>query len=753
MTNTLNQPPSSGWRGITRYWRNDLLAAFSVALVAIPLGLGKSIASGAPPIAGVITAIVGGLFMTFYRGSHVSINGPGAGLIVVTLAGITTLSDPGMSNGWSYYMAAIIMAGGLQTIIGWLKWGRYADYLPSSVVKGMLAGIGIIIFASQVHIALDTGYHGHGAWESLKVLPSMMDSINWPIAIIAINSLTILIIHPLFINRFKFLHYIPAPMLVVLAAIPFVFLFDLKEAHDLVLFGKSFPVSPEKNLISIPANFLDSFTLRPNWGKIGTLPFWMSVVAIVIVSSVECLMSSKAIEKLDPYRREINLNKDLSGSGISTMIAGFLGGLPVITVIVRSSLNINHGAKTRWSNFYHGLLVLLMVVFAGDLIHLVPQAALAAILVFTGYKLCSPKLFSNTYKMGYEQLVIVVFTIVSAIQSGLISGLMLGTIMTLLIHLVKSHIPVNLFYRFLRNPQYRVVEEEGQLILKVKGVSNFTNLLAFSNKLNDMRLGGNVIIDFSQARLVDHSILELAYNWGDKNQENGGQFDIIGLDEHITTSQHPLSLQVLPLRNVIFLSNRQQRLKEIVAEHQWEFDASIKWSKSRFRKFKLFENRSLEFSRNYIFGSYESNGLNWEVCDITFDEGAFIAAEVHNSTALLVQLPFEIPKFAIEKETFFHRILDLATKEDIDFDQHPDFSSDFSVVGSDNEAVRQFFGNALINFLMSHPKYHIESNRQALLILKSYRFNSPAETLELIQFSEGLVNTLISEYQERKQVS
>jgi len=720
------------------------LAAFSVTLVAIPLGLGIAYASGAPPMAGITTAIIGGILATFLRGSALTINGPGAGLIAVTVAGIATLNDPGMSNGWEHYLGAVVVAGFIQGIIGLLKGGIYADFLPASVVRGMLAAIGVIIFASQIHIALDTGFKSATAFESLASLPKMIPNINWPIALIAINSLAILIIHPMFINKLKVLHYIPAPILVVIAALPFVFLFDLETYHTLEVWGKSYAVGP-KNLIELPNNFLESFSLKPNFSKIGRPEFWLAVSGIVVISSIVSLMATKAIDKLDPYRRISNLNKDLVAIGFITALTGFLGGLPVMTVIVRSSVNIYHGAKTRWANLYHGILVFVIIFFLHDLIQLVPLAALAAILVYTGYRLAAPKMFADTYKMGYEQFVILAFTLFAAIQTGLMSGLILGTLITLLIHLVKSHIPVNLFFKYLRNPQHRTYVEDGKTNIKIKGVSNFTNLIPFSRELDAIGFGNDVILDFSQARVVDHSILEFAYNWGDKNIERGGQFNIIGLDEHITTSQHPQSLKVLPLKNVIFLSNRQNDLKEIAAKYHWTFDPSTQWSKSRFRQFRLFENRSLENSKNSMKGTYSSNDLTWEVCDITFDEGAFTAAEVHHSTVALVQLPFEIPEFVFEKESILHKILDLANKEEIQFDDD-EFSDAFSVKGLDRLKIREFFNKSLITFLSVRGNFHVESNKKGLLILKSYRFASPDEVEELVQFSEDLTAIIVEHH-------
>ena len=734
--------PDTGVGSFAQNWRHDLIAAVSVALVALPLGLGISIASGStvPPMAGVISAIIGGLITTFIRGSHVGINGPGAGLIGVSLAGVVALNDPGYGNGWEYYLAAVVLAGVMQAAMGLFKWGKYGDLLPSSVVRGVLAAIGIIIFASQIHIAFDTGVGKVPALESIKMIPSNLKNINWPIAIIAINSLAILILHPMFINKLRLLHYIPAPMLVLLVAVPFVYLFDMEVDQFVHLFGKDYRVGPD-NLIHVD-NIVDSFNYHPNFGKIGTSTFWAVTISIFLVSTMETLPSAKAVDKLDPYKRVTNLNKDLVGTGLSTVLAGFVGGLPVITVIVRSSLNINHGARTKWSNFFHGLILLAIVFFLIEPIQKVPLAALAAILVYTGITLASPKMFRDTLKMGYEQIVIVAFTIISTLQFDLKTGLLGGVLITLLIHLVKSHIPINLFFKYLRNPQYQVGKDDGKNVLKVRGISSFTNLLQLTDQLERIGFGKAVIVDFSGARLVDHTVLETLKDWDDKNANAGGSFEIVGLDSHITTSDHPLSLHVLPPKATLFLSKRQQALKEIAAEYKWTFDPTVNWTKGQLRKFDAFQSRPIEYSKNKLEGTFSEPHIDWSVQDVTFDEGAFLVTEVHHTTVIIVKLAgYNLPQFEIEKEGWFTRLLDLAKREEIVFDDRK-FTLDFAVKGQDQELVKEFFNAEIVAYLTENKRYHIEGNAYGLLIFKSFRFASQTEVYEMIKFTEGLVEVI-----------
>jgi MFS superfamily sulfate permease-like transporter len=737
MANPEVQVISKGWKGIRENWRNDLVAAFSVALVALPLGLGIALASGAPPIAGVISAIVGGLLTTFLRGSHVGINGPSAGLVVVTYTAIQTLSDPGTNNGFQYVLAAFMVAGVLQVLIGAVKMGKFADLFPSSVINGMLAAIGVIIFASQFHIGLGIEFKGDTAFDNLMAIPRSISVMNIPIAIIFFISLVILILHPKFINRLRFLHYVPAPLLVLIATIPLVYVFNLFEPHQIDMLGSNFSVGPH-NLIDIPDNFLESFSLRPNFSKIGYGSFWVAVIGTTLISSIETLLSAKAVDKLDPLKRNTDLNKDLVAVGFSTVIAGFLGGLPVINVIVRSSVNVNHGGRTRFSNFYHGAIILVFLLALGNVIQEVPLAALAGILVFTGYKLASPKLFKDTLLKGYEQLFMLLFTLVATLMTDLLIGIFLGVTLTLLIHLVRSHLPVTLFIKYLNQPTVRSYDEDGAINVKVKGIANFINIFSFQKAIANTKPGGQVIFDFSHARLVDHTVLDYLNEWGDKYiQQTNGVFDIVGLDEHVTTSEHPLSLHSLPPKNVYRLSKRQGQLKEVCAAFHWSFNPKINWKTSKFRVVPMFESRPIEYTKNQIKGSFNNEKFLWELHDVTFDEGALLAAEVHHATMIFIHLPFEVPHFVMEKEGWFTKFLQISRNE-ITFDDVA-FSDEFSVTGNDVENIKKMFNAKLVQFLRFSEKYHIEGYKNSLMVFKAIRPLSPSEIRSMIEFSEDLV--------------
>ena len=313
--------PKRGFKGLVENWQSDLLAATSVALVAMPLALGIAIASGLPPVAGILSAVIGGVVTIFFRGSHLVINGPAAGLIAVILTSVAVLDD-GSGRALNYVFAAIVVSGGIQVSLGLLKLGKYANLFHSTVIHGILAAIGVIIISKQIHIAMETTFASSEIIGTLIDAFKQLPNINPFVGIISLTGLLLLI----FQSRisYKLFHLIPAPLWLLILAIPFVFLFKFFEPQTLGFLGKDFKIGPEL-LISLPDNPLDAI-LFPDFSKINTLAFWMYVLSITMIASIESLAGSKAVDKLDPYRRKADLDKDLIGIGMSTMVAGAIGG-------------------------------------------------------------------------------------------------------------------------------------------------------------------------------------------------------------------------------------------------------------------------------------------------------------------------------------------------------------------------------------------------------------------------------------------
>lgn len=721
---------------IGEHWRKDVLAGFSVSLVAMPLSLGIAIAMDLPPqalLAGVIAAIVGGLFTSIIRSGNVSINGPSPALIGIVVTGMSTL------GGWEYMLAAFVCAGILQTLFGALRLGKLADFIPSSVVQGMMAAIGVIILAGQIHPGLGVEIGKMNDFAKLMAIPKSLANMNPLIAIIFFNSLFILAVHPMVTN--KFIKYLPAPIWLIVISVPLYLLFQYLSTGQLELFGGSHSLNPQQDLIRLPLKLpfsINDVLSFPNFSKIKQFSFWIIVLSVFLVSTIETLGSAKAIDKIDPLKRKTNLNNEVASMGISTILSGCIGGLPIIAVIARSSVNINHGAMTRLSNFIHGLLILIFVFLLSDFIMMVPKAALMAILVFTGYKLASPKVFRDAGLKGYEQFLILTVTLVSTLFTDLNKGILLGILFTLTIHLVRSHLTAKLFFKYLTKPYFNLAKIEDHYHMRMKGVANFTSIMKLRNVLLSVPNGERIIFDFSRTRLIDFSMLEYINSWGKEYQiERNGTYELIGLDEHLTTSDHPFSIHALPQTVGKPLSKRQSQLKELAIKNNWQYEFKINWNTDYLTFNKFFETRPIEYLKNKITGQYPDQTA-WEVVDITFDEGALMAAEVHNMTMLTISFNDSIPDFELDKERLFNRLLDFATKEDIDIDQ--DFSTKFSVKGKDKNKIKHFFNKDLRSFISQNDKYHIESNKNTILVFRYFRVLSVGEVNDLIEFGKDLVD-------------
>jgi len=525
--------PKDGLLGLKENWRSDLLSGFLVFLIALPLCLGISMASGFPPIAGIMTAIVGGVMVTFIGSAPLTIKGPAAGLIVIALGAVEELGHGNAMAGYKLALAVIVVAGLVQVIFGIVKAGALGDLFPSAAVHGMLAAIGIIIAAKQVHTLLGVKPEGKGALELIAEIPHSLGNMNPEIAIIGAISLLILFGLPLINN--KYVKMIPAPMVVLLVSIPLGHMFDLEHEHKyLFLDHHEYNIGP-RFLVTLPASLASAMTF-PDFSQITSGTSIKYVVMFALVGSLESLLSAKAIDMLDPHKRKSNLNKDIIATGVGNVVSGLIGGLPMISEIVRSSANINNGAKTRWANFFHGMCLLIFVAFAPTLIHQIPLTALAAMLIYTGFRLASPREFIKTYSVGTEQLIIFVTTIIVTLKTDLLIGVGVGIVTKMVIHLFNG-VPFKSFFA----PAMKVSEENGQWVVRVERAAVFSNVLSLKRKLEELDKSRPIVVDLTEAHLVDHTTMEKLHELEQDFRREQRKLEVRGLDNHESFSAHPFS--------------------------------------------------------------------------------------------------------------------------------------------------------------------------------------------------------------------
>lgn len=519
--------PKTGLAGLTENWRHDLAAGFLVFLLALPLCLGISLASGFPPAAGIISAMVGGLLVSRINGSHLTINGPAAGLIVVLYSAVQTLGEGDAMAGYRYTLGAIVIASVLQVLLGVYRAGQLSSFFPTSVVHGMLAAIGLIIIAKQSHVLLGVNLEFGSILSTIAQIPHSMLYPNHAVAFIGLSGLAILIVWPLL--KHPTLKKIPAPLVVLITGMGLGQFFGLQHEHIHAFFlDKTYLANHEhliqpQFLVDIPDQFTSMFYF-PDFSKAMTIEFWEAVVGICLIASLETLLVTSAVDKLDPYNRTSDFDRDLAAVGMGNVVAGLLGGLPMIAEIVRSSANIESGARTGWANFFHGLIFLAFILLFPHVIHNIPLATLAALLVYTGYRLASPKTFQHVLSVGVEQLFLFVITIIGVLATDLLIGVALGIAAKLAIQVMRGVWLDNMFriYFEIHRPDRQTI------VVKLLGSALFSNFLPLKKALAELEGGKTLVFDFSNGYLIDHTVMEFIDDFSRDYEAQGGTSQQIG---------------------------------------------------------------------------------------------------------------------------------------------------------------------------------------------------------------------------------
>tara|TARA_B110000971_G_scaffold60352_1_gene61599 strand:+ start:1979 stop:4177 length:2199 start_codon:yes stop_codon:yes gene_type:complete len=709
----------------------NLFSGFVVSLIALPLGLGLALASGAPPISGIIAAIVGGVVVSLIGGSKVTITGPGNGLVVVILSAITVLGNGDMYQGYLYTLAAIVISGILLIILGFLRMGALGDFFPSSAIQGMLAAIGIGIFAKQIHVMLGNIEAKGSIIELLIQVPEgvlkFITSDNSSIfyaGLIGVISLLIMVFYSKIRNRY--FQLIPAPMWIVVLSVGLYSYFEMFSVTE-------YPIS-KSLLIALPNDILSNFAF-PDFGKVAQIEFIGAVISITLIASIESLLSIKAVDKLDPLKRRSNVNKDIRALGLATVISGFLGGLNVVTVIARSSVNVNNKGSNRSANFFHALfLVAFVLLFAAEL-RKIPLSALAAILVFTGYKLAAPEKLTKVFNVGSEQLLIFIATLLVTISTSLIYGILAGIVITFIIHVIINK-NIFLFIKNVLKPNVLMFTEDGKYYVSVKNFSSFLNYTKLKSKLDQIPESQEAIVDFSLCDFVDHSVMENMNNYSETFERKGGHFEVIGLDDSKPGSEHPFALRKIvskyriPKKGV--LTKRQKFIQKISEEMHYSYDAFSDLEMEELPNFGYFKTRKIDKVSNVLTNN------DCTIFDVQFSEGEMIAKQVIKATMLHIHTKTKLPKFTLDKEGVFEYILHFSGYKDIDIDAHPDFSKRFYLSGKNEEKIRAFFTDELILFFESNKQYHIEATSVGLLVLSNERVASVKEIKALAYFGASL---------------
>ena len=502
----------------TAHIKQDIPAGIVVFLVALPLCLGIAMASGAPLFSGLIAGLIGGIVVSWLSGSQLSVSGPAAGLTVIVFNAIEQLGS------YSGFLVSVVLAGIIQLVLGYLRAGIIGAFFPTSVIKGMLAAIGLILIIKQLPHAVgyngsfqgDESYMNETAVSSFQDLFLAFGSISISSGLITLGALLILILwETAFLKRISLLKLIPSPLVAVSWGI----------GYNLVAnqWFPAFSVSG-KHLVSLPTTenlnqFIDLFML-PDISFLSNPQVYIIAITLAIIASLETLLSLEAVDKLDPLKRVAPTSRELKAQGVGNILSGLIGGLPVTAVIVRSSANINAGGRTRIASFVHGIFLLLSILFFTQFLNLIPLACLAAILLQTGYKLAKPQLFMTLYRQGWNQFLPFLITVIAILSTDLLQGILIG-------------IGVGLYFVIQSNFQKSIslhIEEDHYTLTLHKDVS-FLNKALLRRTLNDINENSTLVIDASKAQFIDFDIQETLENFLKTAADDNITVEVYGFPE------------------------------------------------------------------------------------------------------------------------------------------------------------------------------------------------------------------------------
>ena len=514
-------------KGIFWNIKGDMLSGLVVFLIALPLCLGIAQASGAPPFSGIVAGVIGGIIIGLLSKSNMSVSGPAAGLIAIVVMALQTIGS------FPLFLCAVMIAGALQLVLGFLNAGTIASYFPVNVIEGMLAGIGITIIIKEIPNAVgfvkDKLEAPMTDAEEGFILKPVIDAVTHPepgAIIIAVVGLGLLILWQA--KFMKKIQLVPAGLIAVLVG---TLLNEVFKAT-----GSSLALSGT-HLVSLPtpksaSDFLNQFSL-PDFSGFAKFDVWKTGIVIAIVASIETLLCIEATDKLDPLKRNTSGNAELRAQGIGNLVSGLIGGLPITSVIVRSSANINAGAKTKLSTMVHGVLLLICVASIPFILNLIPKASLAAILIFTGFRLARPSIFIHMWHAGRKQFIPFVATVLAVVLTDLLKGVALGLIISIF-YILRQNLKTPYFFN---KKEYH----EGDVIrLALAQEVSFLNKASIKLTLENLPDNSTLVLDATNTVYIDYDVLEEIKEFRDyRSQEKDIEVKFVGFKpEHGITNTH-----------------------------------------------------------------------------------------------------------------------------------------------------------------------------------------------------------------------
>ena len=734
------EQPRNGIAGL-RHWRYDLGAGLQVALVSLPLSLGIAVASGAPPITGVVSAIIAGLIFPFLGGAYVTISGPAAGLAPALLAGMLTLGNGDLAAGYPLLLVAICLTGLVQIVLSMVNAGRFAIFLPVTVVEAMLAAIGIMIIVKQIPPLLgDLAPLSKDMLTAIFKLPESLTRIEWPVMLIGVLCLFLMF----FLNRTRSaaLKRLPAALIVAIAGILLGYLFDLDARHLI-----SMPDDILKGGITLPA-FEDVWQRTELWGSVAIV-----VITLTLIDGIESLATIAAVDKIDPFQRKSHANTTLRAMGVSNMLSSIFGGLTIIPGGVKSRANIDAGGRTLWANFYNAVFLVIFLFLAKDLISRVPLAAIGAILIYVGWRLCEYRVFQKTYAIGRDQIVIFIITIVAILATDLLFGILTGIAaeIAMLAYLLSPSFRVvltgrltyrhavrlllrNLFDLF-RSPVIKVKHEDlsGPHYQITLGSVVCFNLLPLDKLLQSLPADAAVTLTASESgHIIDHTAMEYLHNFQEECLRAGRAFRLMGLENYYQFTPHSLSARMHDAKLIqekARLSNRSQMMMEIAARHGLKFKEPIV-STLNLHDFVYLRRGDMRQECNIMTGLH--SGCHVKLFDYSHTAAPDYYAE-HRHTVIILRpqhTEVELPDLVVTPGHYLERYL--VEFEEIDNPQLLAASPRHRWYRRPDSPTPERLVGQILTLIRNYPGIYVELRDNALLAFHPHRELEAAPDIEAL---------------------
>ncbi len=722
------EAPQNGIKGL-KHWRYDLLAGMQVALVSLPLSLGIAIASGAPPVTGLISAIIAGLIFPFLGGAYVTISGPAAGLAPALLSGMLMLGGGDLATGYPLLLVAICITGLVQIVLAFFKAGRFAIFLPVTVVEAMLAAIGLIIIIKQIPPLMGAILPAAKSMlVSIGNLPQVVAQAQWDIFFI--GGLSLFLMFYLSRARHEWMRKLPPPLVVALLGIVLGYVFNLDP----------------KYLITMPENLLENGITMPAFGEVLNRPeLWWGVLLVVItltlIDGVESLATIKAVDKIDPFQRKSDPNVTLRAMGVSNSLSSIFGGLTIIPGGIKSRANIDAGGRTLWANFYNATFLLIFLFLATDIIARVPLAAIAAILIFVGWKLCEYKVFTKTYAIGRDQIVIFIITVLAILATDLLFGILIGVsaeVLMLLYLLMpsfryiltgrmtfKQSFPllwINLRGLF-STPVIKVKEQarDGHAHYEVSLSSIVCfNLLPLDKFFASLPAESGVTLVVTESgRIIDHTGMEYLHQLQEEFVRDGRVFELLGIENFFQFTSHSLSARMqdaILIKEKVKHSEREEQMEKLAKRRNLEFNPATVSILNK-RNFVYLRRGSDKQENNVMSGDY----LGCEVRVFDYSHTAppdFFSKHWH--TIITMRCPAladaAVPDFVITPGHYLERYL-------VEFSEMPlpgprEFTESYHLHGQVGHDPLSHISPELVAFLMRHKGFYLEVRNGVLLAFR-----------------------------------